>query len=414
MLVHWIWFAQLALADHWKTALLEHFHDPEDVYFSDSAAMTALGLPPEAAEALKERDLTRAEEILEECGRLRVGILTYRDGAYPNRLRNIPDPPMVLYYQGCLPDFDRTAAIAVVGTRNCTAYGVGTAKRMGYQIAKCGGLVVSGVAEGIDGMAMRGALSAGKPVVGVLGCGVDVVYPKNNRDLYEDLRSTGCLLTEYPPGTPPVGWRFPRRNRILSGICCGVVVVEAPEKSGALITARRAADQGRDVFVVPGNIDVPSCAGSNALLREGAIAVSSGWDVVSEYENRYPVTKYTGGNRQTGYADEIPKPEQTGRVKVAQKAESPVPKPGKNEKGNKKDIDNGKNIPYSDWNDRISFLSETERNIVRILESGEAPVDEVIAGCEGQPGAVLAALTLLEIKGIVKRLPGKRVKLGDR
>ena len=160
------------------------------------------------------------------------------------------------------------------------------------------------------------------------------------------------------------------------------------------------------MFVVPGNVDVPACRGSNALLREGAIAVSCGWDVVGEYENLYPVTKYTGGGRQTASYEEAE------TVRVAEKADRRPEKPRK--APDKKDIDKEENIPYSDWNDKISFLSGTERGIVEFLEAGERLVDEVIAGCGTNAGAVLAALTLLEIKGIVCRLPGKRVGLKGR
>ena len=176
----------------------------------------------------------------------------------------------------------------MVGTRHASPYGMTTAKKMGYQITKCGGIVVSGMAYGIDGMAMKGALTAGAPVVGILGCGAEMVYPPSNRPLFSDVENYGCIMSEFPPGTPPVKWNFPKRNRIISGMSCGVLVVEAPEKSGALITARCAADQGRDVFVVPGNIDVPTFVGSNRLLRDGAIAVSSGWDILSEYQMQFP------------------------------------------------------------------------------------------------------------------------------
>ena len=212
-----------------------------------------------------------ANGILGDCAAKGIYVLTYQDAAYPNRLKHIPDPPLTLYYQGTLPDFDAEPAVAVVGTRRASAYGCLTARRMGYQIAKCGGLVVSGMAGGVDTLAMKGALLAEQPVVGVLGNGLDVVYPRSNRDLYQDVAWRGCLLSEFPPGTPPIGRNFPRRNRIISGLTCGVVVVEAPARSGALITAQLALDQGRDVFAVPGNVDAACSAGSNGLLRKALL-----------------------------------------------------------------------------------------------------------------------------------------------
>ena len=187
MLVHWIWFAHRpGLNDRDKMALLQHFRDPEDIYFADDGAFDAIGLSGDAKTALREKNLTSAEEILEACDREKLHILTCQDAAYPARLKNIADPPTVLYYKGRLPDFDGSPVIGVVGTRKASAYGLTTAKRMGYQIARCGGIVVSGMAYGIDGMAMSGALTAGAPAVGVLGCGADIVYPVSNRALFRD------------------------------------------------------------------------------------------------------------------------------------------------------------------------------------------------------------------------------------
>ncbi len=237
MLIHWIWLATRPdLPDRVKAALLERFYDAEDLYFADSAAFEDLS--PEARASLGDKDLKEAQKILDACMKRGIGILSFRDAGYPARLKNIADPPVVLYYKGRLPDFDGLPLIGVVGTRRASAYGLTVAKRMGYQIAACGGVVVSGMAFGIDGVAMAAALTAGMPVVGVLGCGADIVYPPSNRALFADTEKNGCILTEFPPGTPPGKWNFPRRNRIISGLSCGVLVVEAPERSGALITAR--------------------------------------------------------------------------------------------------------------------------------------------------------------------------------
>ena len=299
MLLHWIWLSQCPRLNHaGAMALLAQFGDPEGIYLAGEGELRRVpDLRQEALPGLLDKSLDAAEQILRDCYDKGIHILTYRDGAYPGRLHAIGDPPLVLYYRGVLPDFDSEPAIAVVGTRRASPYGLITAKRLGYQIAQCGGLVISGLAAGIDSMAMTGALTQGKPAVGVLGCGADVVYPPRNENLFADVAARGCILTEYPPGTPPQGYHFPRRNRIISGLSCGVLVVEAPEKSGALITAQYALDQGRDVFTVPGNIDVPSCVGSNRLLREGAVAVSSGWEIMEEYATRFPgrIRRFRGG-----------------------------------------------------------------------------------------------------------------------
>lgn len=405
MLVHWIWLAtREALGDRGRRILLERFRDAEDIFFAQAEEYGVADVSAEASASLCDKDLTQAEQILSDCKRENIHILTWQDAAYPRRLRNIADPPTVLYYKGTLPEFDGLPLIAVVGTRDASAYGLSTAKRMGYQIASCGGIVVSGMAYGVDGMAMRGALTADASVVGVLGCGADIVYPAANRALFADVEQRGCLLTEFPPGTPPIGWNFPRRNRIISGLSCGVLVVEAPEKSGALITARQAADQGRDVFVVPGNIDVESCRGSNALLRDGAIAVSSGWDILSEYQAQFPdkIRKNTRPSVQTVYPDEIEQAQQEKPLKVAQKPK--MPKEKRRRAAEKTEQSDARPQP-------MPTLSAEEEQIVALLRQNVTLVDDIMAQTELSAGQVLACLTLLEIKGVLKRLPGKRVEL---
>ena len=418
MLVHWIWFAHRpGLTDRAKVQLLEHFSDPEDIFFADSGAFGHIGgLSEEAKESLADKNLTEAEEILHKCRREGLQLLTIRDAAYPTRLKNISDPPVLLYYKGKLPDFDGSPVIGIVGTRKASAYGLQTAKRMGYQIGRCGGIVVSGMAFGIDGMAMAGALTAGQTTVGVLGCGADIVYPLSNRSLFADVERYGCILSEFAPGTQPVKWNFPKRNRIISGLSCGVLVVEAPEKSGALITARQAADQGRDVFVVPGNIDMPSFVGSNRLLRDGAIAVSSGWDVIGEYEALYPdkIRKDTAPSYQTAYPDEVEKAAREGETplaKVAQKLRVPKKKENLKQETDKKVIDKELSSPYIDLNDILPKLSEEERAIVTALSGGRRLVDDVIAETGLTTGKLLANLTMLELKGIIQRHPGKQISL---
>lgn len=417
MRIHWIWLAHRpGLSDRVKALLLEHFSDPEDIFYADGKAFERVeGLSKENVETLLDKNLTPAEEILEACHREKLHILTYRDAAYPNRLKNIPDPPMVLYYKGRLPDWEEAPVIGVVGTRKASAYGLTTAKRMGYQIAKCGGIVASGMAYGIDGMAMSGALTADQPVIGVLGCGADMIYPQSNRGLFADVENYGCILSEFAPGTPPLKQNFPKRNRIISGLSCGVLVVEAPEKSGALITARRANDQGRDVFVVPGNIDNPCCAGSNGLLREGATMAGSGWDVVGEYQHLYPIRVFPDVTpaRMTAYPDEVQRMEQEEAPlpKVAQRVRHPQKKAASSEKINIQPIDKDAKGGYSDESRKMPQLSADEEAIVAALKQGERLVDEVIAETGLTTGRLLSSLTMLELKGVLKRLPGKRILL---
>ena len=198
MLLYWIWFAQLnKITAVQKQLLLQHFTDPEEIYNSEDSKLYRIeGLPESAVQALEDKDLTEARQILEECVNKGIGIVTLHDSNYPSRLRNTVDPPLVLYFKGQLPVWDLQPVIGIVGTRKASSYGLSTAARFGKQIAACGALVVSGGAAGIDAMAMQGALEAGRPVIGVLGCGVDVVYPAQNRQLFSQVVQNGCLISE--------------------------------------------------------------------------------------------------------------------------------------------------------------------------------------------------------------------------
>jgi len=238
----------------------------------------------------------------------------------------------------------------------------------------------------------------------------------SNRSLFRDVERYGCILSEFPPGTQPARWTFPKRNRIISGLSNGVLVVEAPEESGALITAHHALDQGRDVFVVPGNIDQPNFVGSHRLLRDGATLVSSGWDILSEYAAQYPdkIHREDVTSHQTAYPDEVEKalvPEEKPLPKVAQNRSLPGKNKALKKKLEKKSIDNEPLEAYSDVNTTLPKLSPEEQLIVSALSSGERLVDDVIAQTCLSTGKMLGLLTMLELKGVVKRLPGKRICL---
>lgn len=405
MLLYWIWFSELKnISLQQKRHLLEQFGDPEELYHSSDPVYRNLGISESLRQALQEKSLQGAEEILRSCNRKGIGILPVSDLAYPGRLRNTADAPILLYYKGILPNWEDRPFVGIVGTRKASGYGLQTAHQMGGQIAAGGGYVVSGGASGVDTAAMQGALEAGKSVVGVLGCGVDVVYPRYNRKLFETVASQGCLISEYPPGEQALAWHFPMRNRIISGISNGVLVVEAPERSGALITARRALEQGRDVFAVPGNINTASCAGSNALLQEGAIPVISGWDVLREYEALYP--------RKLKMYREIPL--YTGEKQPAKVAQKPV-SPGENRtepmQPEKKFIDNREITTYSGLNNSHPALNETEQAVLALLTGEPKESAELITKLDIPSGKVMSVLTMLTVKGLVCKHPGGRFSL---
>ena len=388
-LKYWVWLTALpGLSNRSRLLLLERYGSPEDVYYADPEELAQVeGLTPGQAALLADKSLSRADRILADCARGDIFLLTMQDALYPDRLRNIYDPPVLLYGKGSLPLFDEEAAIAVVGTRSCTPYGLRCAHRMGYELARQGAVVVSGMAKGIDGAAMRGALQAGGFTAAVLGGGADVVYPAANRRLYEDIAATGVILSEYPPGTEPRGDHFPVRNRLLSALSLATVVVEAPEKSGALITAATALEQGREVFAVPGPFDAPKSRGCNALIREGAGLVCEAWDVLSFYESRFPhklrplratIPPLPKGAEPEGDAPAVP-------VQETPAPTTPV-------------------LPVLDISQDTAGLTDDQIAVLSVLQADIPTLtDDAALLAELPVRRVLSALTVLEIDGYVCR-----------
>lgn len=420
MLKYWIWLAtRKGLGCKGALQVLHFFGSPKRAYFADEAAYLQIEHLRSCAPLL-DKSMAEPEKILQLCYQDNIHILTYQDAAYPERLKNIEDAPLVLYYQGTLPAFDAEPVIAMVGTRKASAYGLLQAKQLGYQLGRLGAIVISGGASGIDTLCLKGALTAGRPVAAVLGCGVDVTYPAENRSLFQDIRAHGCLLSEYAPGTPPLGEHFPVRNRILSGLALGVVVVEAPLKSGALITAEHALEQGRDVFTVPGNVTAPTCQGNIQLLKEGAIVVSEGWDVMQEYERLYPeiirraekplamtlTDAERGAKPQKRTLKAAPKGEKDERL-LASPAACVENRGGKG-------VDNAQNRNYIDVQELLEKVSADERAILQSLMSAEKHIDTIIDESGLPAGRILASMTLLEVKGYVKRLPGRMYGLAEQ
>ena len=384
-LKYWLWLAELrGLSNQTRLALLDHFGTPEDVFYADAGEILLTeGITREQAACLEHHDLTAADRILADCQRLNLRILTIRDAEYPGRLQNIYDPPFLLYARGRLPALDEEAAVTVVGTRSCTPYGVACGEKLGYGLASAGAVVVSGLARGVDAAASRGALLAGGVPVAVTGSGLDVYYPAENRDLYEDIAAAGVLLSEYPPGTEPDGRHFPVRNRILSGLSVATLVVEAPERSGALITAGTALEQGRDVFAVPGPIDSPASAGCNRLIQEGAGLVTEAWDLLREYAERFPAKLHR---------EEVREMPRTLGYQARQKKAEPKPVP-----------------PSLDLGSSDLSLTDDQIALLRLLDAEEPLLTDDLIERSGIPTRrVLSALTVLELDNLVRQHSGKR------
>ena len=390
MLKYWVWLAELPrLKGPFRLALLRHFGSPEDIFFADrEELLLAEDVPPGQAELALNRDLSAADRILADCQRLGQRILTIQDAEYPQRLRNIFDPPLVLYVKGRMPVMDEEAAIAVVGTRECTPYGTACGERLGRELAASGAVVVTGLARGVDSAAARGALRAGGSVVGVTGGGLDVVYPPENGDLYADVAARGVLLSEYPPGSPPDKAHFPVRNRIMSGLSVAALVVEAPGHSGALITARLALEQGREVYAVPGPIDAPASVGCNRLIRDGAGLAAEGWDILRDFQERFP-EKLRPARKLPAWT-----PLPTRRRAEPRRKPEPAPEPEK--------------APALRAVSREG-LTDDQIALLGVLEpEGPVQVDDLIESTGIPARRVSSALTMLEIDGCVRQHDGKR------
>lgn len=382
MLKYWLWLStRKGLGNRGIYLVARHFPTPEAAYFASPEEYAQIR-ELRSIQPLLDKDLSGAERIIRQCGEKNISILTMQDAAYPKRLLTLDDAPVVLYYKGRLPNFSGPA-VAVVGTRKSSVYGMSQAKRISYGLARSGCMVVSGGASGVDTEAINGALLGDGFVITVLASGLDILYPAQNKELFRCVMERGCLLSEYPPGMKPLRSNFPVRNRIMSGLSLGVLITEAPERSGALITADRALEQGRDVFVLPANVGVASCGGNLKLLREGAIPVGEAWDILQEYAPQYPhILKKS----------EQSLPKEEPRVVIEEK----------------KVIDKPKTRAYIDLKDIINTLDPREQTIVRLLEGGPQHIDVIVEKAAVRAAEALASLTLLEVRGLIRR-PSVRV-----
>ncbi|MCL1792696.1 MAG: DNA-processing protein DprA [Oscillospiraceae bacterium] len=380
-------------------------------------------------EKLCAKELGNAEKALEFCAKNNVSVLNCDDALYPGRLRGIRAFPAVLYYRGRLPDIDDNLCVAMVGTRKMTEYGKSAAYELAKELASCGAIIISGMAEGIDTASHRGCLAAGGFTVAVFGCGIDKPYPPENRELMGKIVENGLIMTEYPPKTEPKGFHFPMRNRIISGLSQAVLVVEADNKSGALITAKTALFQGRELYAVPGNINAPNSRGANNLLKEQAGIVTEAYDILSEYEHLYShridieKTKYY--NNKLNYSREQPKEKKSGGKNTVDKLADGIkraanfsgagmPPPIESEGAPAKK----EGTPKAGLSEKLSalkiILSEPELKVFEIFhEKKEKKLRADDIATDMQISEVMNTLTFLELYGIITSCPGDCYKISD-
>lgn len=437
--VYYIWLSlRLGAGSEAPSFLLSHFGSPKAVYEADEDALGKV-IPGKRGiiAALCDKDMETAKKVYEYCRRANVGIITLESPLYPERLRSIHAKPIVLYFKGALPDVDKNVLIACVGTRKCSEKGARLAYNLGADLAAAGAIVVSGMALGIDTMCARGALSAGGRTIAVLGCGIDRVYPPENEELMKAIIANGTVITEYAPGMVPNGKHFPVRNRIISGLSLGTVVVEAGRGSGALITAEHARGQGREVFAFPGDVDNKFCKGTNDLISEGAKMVRSAADVLAEYEGVWRSRIFTQNIHINKYytGDTIPPKAPLGAGDYsaeAEKKKKPFALFGKKEKAKKHRVSEEELLLAHEEAEKRGAYEEVytfppepegaggadagalegfEKTVYEHL-TGTLTSDELAASIEkstgerADTGAVLSALTMLEIEGYCASLPG--------
>lgn len=343
--------------------LVRHWHSPDAVLQASRDDLIQQGCSPQLADAIRrgpdspscrniERELTTIE-------REQIEVLSFLSPAYPARLKMIADPPPLLYITGTLTEQDELA-VAIVGARRATAAGRVLTEELSHDLAAAGMTVVSGLARGVDAAAHRGALASQGRTIAVLGCGIDRTYPPEHERLRRQIEERGAVLSEVPVGAPPHSHHFPRRNRIISGLSLGVVVTEAAINSGSLITAKLAAEQGREVFAVPGFVKEDTSRGTNALLKDGAALVERAQDVIDAI---------------------LPQLDPVFRLRLE-------PSPAKREQGDQ--------------------LGKEERLVYDALSYEPLTVDEVIAAIGLSVSAVMASLLSLELRQRVRQLPGQR------
>lgn len=359
-----------------KIKLLQKLGSAREIYKASEETLCALAGEKAAAKILRTKEnwniLTEYEKLREQ----KIKFTCYGDADYPGRLSEIPDAPFGIYYQGRLPS-DRIPSVALIGARACSEYGIYAAKEFGSKLAEMGIQIISGLAMGIDGISQEAALLAGGESFGVLGCGVDICYPKSNRRIYERCRQQGGILSEYPPGTKPQASLFPPRNRIISGLSDIVVVIEAREKSGTLITVDMALEQGREILAVPGRITDSLSRGCNLLFRQGAGVAVSPVDVLEALASCGFGSVINSGIKNTINIEET---DEAGRDGEPSGAE---------------DI-------------RMNVLSGQEKQIYRALEILPKTPEEILHQTDGSftIQKVISILVELCLKGFAEQKPG--------
>ena len=391
---YWIWLQTALGAGAQTSEILAYFESPEKLYLAGSDEWRLSGLFTEKKiQALKNSTPSETAEVFKECRGKGYNIITPDSELYPQRLKDLSDMPLVIYGIGDCSVLKDTVSVGIVGTRNASAYGIETAQKLSYRLAQAGATIVSGGALGIDSEAHAGAMLAKGRTFAFLGCGLSYNYLKENAALRRAITRYGAVFSEYQPFTPPSRATFPIRNRLISGSSLGVVVIEAGVKSGSLITANRALDQGRDVFAVPGDIVRSSFDGTNHLIKNGATPVFSAEDVLGEYEFLYgdlfDIEKAREPLNKVQYVDYRKPNAKKEKIKtIPQEEVIPVKK-----------------------QELSDDVSQEAKVIYGVLNEEPMHIDDIIRKTGMKMNMVLSSLTELELTGAVEQVTGKKYKI---
>lgn len=430
--LYYIWLGEKLYAGC-KSAkvLLEYYKDIEKIYDASKDDYQKLDIPRGDIKRLCDKTLDNAKRYYEYCEKEHIGLITYDSPHYPGRLKSITDPPPLLYYRGRLVNLDDYPIFAMVGTRSCSEQGFRNAYRIAYTAAHHGAVIINGLAKGEDAACITGALDAGGYAIGVLGCGIDRIYPAENKELFIRLSSQGLIITEFPPFSTPDGKNFPIRNRVMSGLSLASAIFEADEGSGALHTASHALAQGRKLFALPGDINNSLYSGPLALIKDGAQMFTNAYDILSEYSLMFPhrinlqskcsiPEKLENEAVEKAFTEQdlkknIKTPQKTLKKQTRYKDISSGAKSTKSKSSDRKDIEkpvckneNAVSEPLTQAETDTSVLSPSELILYKLFEKHDTlTIDEIAASGIGIDD-VLSSLTLLEIYGFVVSLPGGR------
>lgn len=411
--VYGVWLQQAMGEGSRKVPLLlDYFGSCRAVYESDDVERRLSGLLlPVEINKMADTPLDAAVEIMEACRRLQYSVITPDSEKYPNRLRNIPDYPAALYISGVLPDIDNEVCISMVGTRRASRYGYNAATMLAKDLAACGAIIISGGARGIDTASHQGALIGGGRTLAVLGCGINTRYNLENEGLRKVISTSGALISEYPPGSPPLNYHFPIRNRIISALSLGVIVVEAGTRSGSLITANLALEQGKDIFSVPGEISNSQAKGTNRLIFDGAKPIENAYDVLEEYVTQYPhrLRLENLRNRNSRVYDKGVHPKwerQTARSEPKSDFKNERQEP--NISASIPERQSPKQEQKLPGEEYPVGMSESAIKLFKALGPTPKLLQELIDELSISASELMQSITELEIYGMVNTMPGKR------